>query len=435
MRLTRHILKFSWLLLFPLAFLIYSASFQDVKIIREKHSVLGDADSANFFLLIEDFHLSKKYGDEYKVTGRNLGDNAQKHKIHHVLYAIVASAVYKTLATIYQSLGISPSLVSYSVNALLAVCNIALLYMLLRYFGIDHTVQTLLFLAFYAFSLSTWIYASVPESWTFSATLILLFLVLHYRLAVHPFVLSFFLGIVMLNNIFRGSLIIFLVIYFLHHTESPTNFVMKSCGSAFMMLLTWASALWAFSLYDASLRPDKLIGYSIWFRDFVGYRNPWYDPYVWKSIIAGLFFNSILTNQGDPFVPPEALLYTLRGSIVGSSCLFFYILLLCVVLVRIARMVYAKVTSSETVLEILREKEIQLILYCLIWVVLTLFMNPGAGFLYSTAIVPLLVLVISRFTDAEQPFHRALLCATVAAILLNNSVQIMRFRDILLSQS
>ncbi|MCI0525908.1 MAG: hypothetical protein L0Y56_00440, partial [Nitrospira sp.] len=110
-----------WIVLLPIAFLVYSLSFSDIAIIKQRHSVLGDADAANFMILIEDFNLSEKYGNEYNTENRSLGDIAQKHKVHHVLYAIVGSIIYKIFLTVYQLLGVPSDKALYSVNAFLVI--------------------------------------------------------------------------------------------------------------------------------------------------------------------------------------------------------------------------------------------------------------------------------------------------------------------------
>jgi hypothetical protein len=426
-------LKHTWILIVPFAFLVYSTSFKDVRIIKEKHSVLGDADSANFLILMEDFQLSKKYGNEYNTKGRSLGDNAQKHKIHHVLYAIAASAIYNSISVIYDYFGIPPRHASNAVNAFFAVCNIFLLYVLLRYFGLDQPGQILLFLAFYAFSLSTWIFASIPESWTFSATLSLLFVVLHYIFQVNPFALSLFIGFAMLNNVFLASLIVFLVIHFLNTTELPSRFYRNIARAVVMIVSTWTGLLYALSVFDDSFRPDRFIGFLLWWKQVFAAVNPWHSPYSWKVTIAGLFFNSVLTNQSDPVVPPEALLYTIKGSVLGSISLLIYTILSLVVLWNIANMIREKLRSREGLLNLLKGKEMHFIVYCATWGGLTVLMYPRSGFLYSTMIMPLIILLIYRFTNMELRFHRAIIYATVAAVLVNNWSQVMRFREVLLA--
>ena len=55
---------------------------------------------------------------------------------------------------------------------------------------------------------------------------------------------------------------------------------------------------------------------------------------------------------------------------------------------------------------------------------------PG-GFLYSTAVVPVLAVIFGRYLDLRQTPDRWLVAAATIAILVNNAVQIDRFRSIL----
>ncbi|HEU0054787.1 MAG TPA: hypothetical protein VFQ39_16485, partial [Longimicrobium sp.] len=120
------------LLLLPVAFAVYAGSFSAFPVIERTHSVLGDADAANFAVLLRDFDLGHRYGNEYAAQHRGLGDNAQKHKIHHVLYALAGSAVHRVAAPVYRALGIPQARALYAVNALVAVANLVLLATLLR---------------------------------------------------------------------------------------------------------------------------------------------------------------------------------------------------------------------------------------------------------------------------------------------------------------
>jgi hypothetical protein len=83
----------------------------------------------------------------------------------------------------------------------------------------------------------------------------------------------------------------------------------------------------------------------------------------------------------------------------------------------------------------MEKKEFQLMFYCLIWTFLTFIIYPHAAFLYSTAIVPLMIIIISQFLNLKQLNHRILLYTTVTIVIFNNAIQIMKFRDVLLTMS
>ena len=57
-----------------------------------------------------------------------------------------------------------------------------------------------------ALALSTWVFSSVPESWPFSATLVILVLLLLRRAPVNAALTGAALGVAMLNNVFLDAL-------------------------------------------------------------------------------------------------------------------------------------------------------------------------------------------------------------------------------------
>jgi hypothetical protein len=427
MKSPNNIRKHMWIVILPIAFLIYSNSFNNFGILEQKYDVLADADSAAFIMLIKDFHLAKKYGDEYNTNNRGLGDVAEKHKTHHILYVMVASHIYSGFSFLYHLLGIPQHNALYSINALLACFNILLLYVLLRYFNPDNE-HTGLYILLYAFSLSTWIYASIPESWPFSATLILLFLVLFYKEKFSPVILSFLIGIFMLNNVFLGSLLIFIAVRHLLASENAKEFIWKTLLSSFTALTTWLGSLTVLSLYDASLRPDNLIRYTLWFRTFAGSKLPVYSLYAWKVIISNVFVNSILSNQSSPGVPLEALLYTLKGSFLGVISTLIYSIFLLLIFMRMVKTAKGDCGTKKKLKSIFMREDLHPAMYCIIWLLLTVNMQPTAAFLYSTVMVPLLIVLMQQFINSELRHQKVLLGVVIFLVIINNTAQILKFR-------
>ena len=419
--------QYVWIFILPLAFFVYSNSFNTFPIIEQSVDVLGSSDAVNFQILIKDFHLEKKYGNPYNKVNRNFGDIAQKHKIHHLLYVMVGSLIYKTLSVLYGLFGVSANQASYSVNALLSCFNLLLLAILLRYFNAGRG-NTALLLFLYAFSLSTWIFSSVPGSWIFTTTLILLFLVLWYRFKCGPLVMSFFIGIAMLGNIFLFSLLIFLFIRYLLSAQSAKELARKTVLSSLVASATWIGLLSLLSLFDDSLRPDNFIRYTFWFKDFVADKLPFYSPYAWKVILSNLFVNSIVSNQPNPEVPLEALLYTLKGSPLGLITTLIYFGLCTVVLLRIFASLRGMAARHDVLRTMLGREEFHIISYCFVWILLTWIVFPPGAFVYSTTTVPLVMILIHRFVSIEKLSHRVLLYATVIMVTLNNIDQILKFR-------
>lgn len=421
--------QYLWIVIFPAAFLLYSNSFNTFPILEQKHSVLAEADSAAFMIPIRDFHLDKKYGDEYNLKNRGLEDVAQKHKIHHTLYVITAGIIYEFFVFIYRFLGISSNQALYSINALLSCLNIGLLYVLLRHFS-PNDKRTSLFLIFYSLSLSTWIYGSVPESWTLSATMVLTFLIFLYKKRLNYLILSVIIGIAMLNNIFLGSLFIFLFIDYLLTDKGFLKVSKKIILSCIIAICTWAFFMSVFSLFDDSLRPDNYIKYTLWFKKSIAPHILLFKIHHWEVTITNFLINSILSNQSDPVIPKNAILLTIKESYVGVISTLIYLVLMTVVLINLIRYIRDKKLLGNK--EELSEKPfLQFMAYSIIWIFLIIIIDPAGGFMFSTLIVPMMIILINRFTDFNNSYQKVLFYTTLGAVGFNNVIQIMKFREAL----
>lgn len=413
-----------------LLFLCYSVSFRSFPIIDRQHSVLADADAANFKLLVEDFGLGTRFGDERNAIHRGLGDTAQKHKIHHLLYAMVGHQVYLVLRAAYTLLGLPAARAVYSVNAVITCFNLLLLALVMRGQN-PRSNPTAPFLIFYAASLSTWLYGSVPESWPFSGTLVIGFLWLLQRERLHPALLAALLGVFMLNNLTLGALLVLLWLRLAGETPEWGKLVLRVASASVLTVGVWAGALWLLSFFDGSLRPDRLIGYTLWFKHYVAADLPLTSPYVWKSALSNLFINSLASNQSDPTVPQEALLLTLRQSRLGLVAVIGVASLLALTAVRLFQATAASLRSSGWRPALLREAGLRPAVYCLVMVGVTVVMYYGAGFLYSTTVVPMLALAMCRYLDLSRRLDLGVLCVTLGLMVVNNAEQVVKFREAL----
>lgn len=425
--ITRSWRHYLWVSILPISFVVYSISFNDRPIIDRRHSVLAEADAANFALLVRDFSLTRVYGDPYNTDQRSLGDTAQKHKIHHVLYAMVAGYSYKLVRAGYATLGLSAHQALYSMNALITCLNIFLLFLLLKRFN-PHRNPPVLFLVFYAGSLSTWLYASVPESWPFTATLVLSFLLLVYSERVRSAVLAGLIGVAMLTSITLGALLVLVGVTEARRASAVLAFVKRMVPLVLITLGVWLSGLSILSLFDETLRPDRFAAYTLWFKAYVAADLPFYSPYVWKSILTNLFINSVVSNQANPQVPQEALLYTIQGSWLGLATTFLYLALMTVVAARAFRVFRATATSRGWPMALLEDDSFYLIIYCGVMVIVTLLLCYCGAFLYSTVVVPLLTIMICRFIDMTKRWQSVLFGAALILLLVNNLMQVLRFR-------
>ena len=428
--LRRHL----WMLVLPAVFVLYSASFSDRPIIDREDSVLGDADAANFAHLIRDFDLGRTYGDPYVSTDRTIGDTAQKHKIHHSLYAIVAGYSFPILRGALGILGIGERRAVYSTNALVSCVNLILLFLLMGRFNPRGNPRIPLMIL-YAAALSTWVFGSVPESWPFSATLVLAFLLLLTSGRIRPVALAMCIGVAMLNNLTLGSLLLFVAAIHLRESDSLRVAVQRTALSTGATLATWMSGLSVLSLFDPALRPDRYIQYTLWFKDFTQLDLPPYSPFVWQSILSNLFVNSFVSNQSDASVPQEALLYTLQQSGLGIAAVVLWVSVLVLLGLRIVSDWRFRAAAQGWKRSFETDRAWDLVAYCASWVIVTLVLFYGGGFLYSTVVVPVVVIVACRFLDLGSWRQAVLVYSVLAVLIINNTAQILLFREVLASLS
>ena len=434
MKLSTAIGKYAWFIILPIAFLIYYNSFRGFPALEKDHSILGESDAAAFMVLITDFSLEKQYGDPYRLEGRRLEDVAQKHKLHHILYVMVASVLYQVLSILYKLFGFPAEHAVYAINATLGCINIFLLHELLKQIDPEKK-QKGIFLLLYAFCLSSWIFHSVPESWPFSATLLLFFLVLHYNKWINPFALAVYVGIAMLNNVFLGTLCFFLITLFWVESDSVMAFLIKSLGAIVIAIATWLSAMTLLSVFDGGFRPDHYFQYTIWFKKHFAPPVIIFDNYFWKVALSHLFINSILSNQSIPNVPQESLMYTIQQSRLGLVATVVYLSLFLALGWQALKHIFFQLKRSGGFDELLSTAYFSMALYAVAWLFLTMIIATSGGFLYSTVVTPIVVAVLYRFTDWHRQSHKILWAAAIVAVLVNNAQQIMTFRKALMAMA
>jgi hypothetical protein len=409
-------------------FLLYSNSFNTFRILERKHSVLGEADSAAFIMIMQDFHLDKKYGEVYKTGNRELGDVAQKHKIHHPLYIITASLIYEAFQPAYRFLGKSPTDALYAVNAFLSCINLLLLYLLLRRLNPDRG-NVFAYLGMYVFSLSPWIYGSVPESWTLSATLVLAFLYLLYGRGINRYALSAFIGIAMVNNIFLCTLFVFLLFDAISARRPGEILVGRLAAFVLVSVATWAVLLAVLSIYDSSLGPVEYLKFTFWWKSEIAPPIKFFKLYYWKVALSNLFITSFLSNQSLPVVPQEAILYTIRGSRLGLAATILFLGFLLYVSWSIGRYLKVRYASGESVLS--ENPTVPMALFCAGWTVMTVILDTSGALLFSSIVVPVVVVLASMHFDTRRRFPKAVLCLAISSVVVNNIDQVLKFRDAL----
>jgi hypothetical protein len=422
------IAKHAWILVPILAFFVYAVSFNSFPAIERQKGLLGDA--GNFKILIERWSLGTKLGNEYATSPRTLEDVAQKHKVHHALFGIVGRPVYLLAKPVYAAAGWDPGKAVYAVNALIGALTLVLLYGFLR--QVNRFGNPLIpFVALYAFSLSAWLWGSAPGSWPLSGAGTLLILYLSSRRALPPAVLAAMLGVFMLNNMTLGVLVIALGVPILAEERPLLGRLARWASLGLIAGGVWLGLLLLLSRFDDSFRPDRLIAYSAWFKQYLGETAPLTSLYPWKSILSNMFLTAFTSNQPNPRIPPEAVLFTLRGGGIGAVATLAVVALLVAGFWSGGRMVREQARQAGWRRVLQEEPSIPLVVHLAVLVGVTAALSYTSGLWYAPTYLPLVVILLCRYLDLRERRWQILTYGTIALVIINNAVQIDRFRDAL----
>jgi hypothetical protein len=418
----------AWIVLPILTLGLYAWSFNSFPALERQKGILGDA--ANFKILLERWSLGNQLGDEYATNPRRLEDVAQKHKIHHVLFGMVGRPIYLMARAGYRAVGIDPGKAVYAVNAVITALTIILLYYFLKRVN-PYGNPLLPFLALYSFSLSTWLWGSVPGSWPLSGAFTLLILFLAVQRALPGPALAALLGIFMLNNMTLGLLVIALSLPLLAADEPLIRRLARCVGLAAIAGGVWLAGLFVLAQFDPSFRPDRLLAYSAWFKRYLGQTLPPTSLYTWKAIFSNLFVTSFASNQPNPKLPPEAMALTLRDGPLGAITTLAVVGLLAAAAWLLLTGLKARARLEGWRHVVRDEPAVPLAAHCVVQVLVTAILSYASGAYYAPTVVPLVVLLLCRYVDLRKRPWQFLTYATIALVIINNAVQVDRFRDAL----
>ncbi len=423
-------LPLSWMLLALVMFAVYARSFSSYPAVEQVLGSVGKTTPAPYIRLWHRFSLSTPMGDKYRSQGRTLDDVAEKHRVHHVLAAAAGRALVPAFAALYRGIGLPEREAPFAVNALWGAVNILLLGLLLRRWG-GPGRPVLPFLLLYAVCLTPWVYSAMPDSWPLTVVLMQGFLLLATSPRVPMPAAAAVLGLFMLNNMAMGAVILFL---WLARWDEPPRIGPLVRRAAFLTAITvatWIAGLTALSLFDPAFRLDHLLAYSAWFRKYLGGALPPWDPYVWKAMLSNLFFTAVTSNQADPDVPQEALLYTLQGSWLGRLS----VLALLVMYVLAAYRGWAAWREwsrrGADLRELVGEPGAVAAAFCVVMVFVNLALYSGGSFTYANILMPILIATLFRALDLRRRPDRVAVLAAVTIIVTNNADEIAGFRAVL----
>lgn len=426
---SRRGLPIPWVVLAMVMFVVYARSFSGFPQVEQVLGSVGKTVPAPYIRLWHGFSLSTPMGDKYRAQGRTFDDVAEKHRVHHPLSAAAGHALVPVFAAVYRAIGLPEREAPFVVNALWGALNILLLGMLLRRWGDGRPI--LPFLVLYAVSLTPWVHSAMPDSWQFTVVLLQVFLLLAASPRVPMTATAAVLGVFMLNNMAMGAIILFLWLARWHEPPRLGALVRRVLLLTGITLATWIAGLTVLSLFDPAFRLDHLMAYSAWFRRYLGGSLPVWDSYVWKGMLSTLFVTAIATNQADPDVPVEALLYTLQGSWLGRLAVLALVATYGLAAYRGWTAWRAWRRRGGNLVELFGEPGTAAAAFCVVMVFVNLALYPGGSFTYANILVPVLIVALFRGLDLRRWPERAVVLAAVLLVVINNVDEIAGYRAVL----
>ena len=311
----------SWLtaLLPCIAFLLYSATFCSAKSMA-KEDLIGDADSAQYTGLLANWDIRQPFGDAFRLTGRQLGDRQQSHKIKHVLLLQVFGPIVRQSVR----LGVDPWLAAKTPIALLAAVTILLTGILLRRSrqrpGAIIPVLTMLMMA-----PGMWVYASQPDSWVFTGTLVLGLIVLT---TAHPHAIllhALSIGIAMTNNVLIGCLCVAPFVWRLCQGDELRKVVAAVIVTGLLALIVWSGSLAIFSIFDPDLAPHRVVSQLAFAQRLVDPEpRPLWHPATIRLSLEQWMVTAFTSYQHDQMLVGWGLGNTWRTSWIGRVAILIF---------------------------------------------------------------------------------------------------------------
>lgn len=391
-------MRSAWAWLALLALPVYFATFSNGAALARSVDVIADADTGAYVRLLSEWSIERRYGNAWASPGRSIGDQSQEHKIKHVLVPLACGPVSRWLAT----LGLSPLRAAMLPFAVLGAVNLLLIGIILSGLQVRQAVIVPL-VALTAVAPYQWIYASVPESWTLSGTMVLLTIVAVIRGAPRAAV-GVLVGVAMLNNVILVALSAFAALYQLRQRSGILIAVRTAAATAIVAVSVWLLALSVLGQYDHDLRPDRVARFLLFFPSLLEGTSlaPW-DPRLLRVSLEQWLLTAFVSSQHNVRLAGWGLGETWGQSLVGQ-----------VAIVTVASLWLAsgwawyRGAKDPHVVETPGALPALLGLGFLMWGALHL-LGPISMFLYSPALSPLVILAAGvALNRAPRRFDRYL---------------------------
>lgn len=419
--------RFTMVASLALLFLVICASLFVGIPVLDREYVLANADPNDYARLLGDPGWREVLADGPASEASELHRKAT----HHFAYVVVGSVIHHALEAGYRLLGIPGAYAAYGVNAVIGLANVLLLALLLKRIGAP-TETRIPLVAVYAVCVSTLLYASIPDSWLFSGTIVLASTLLVTVRAIPSWVIGAFIGVGMTANFL---LVICLAALIPRAAGGDANLLatgrrLLSWGAATLIAWIAVSAVLALAI-SPDLGVDRVLGSAFGFRaEFPVGLSIW-SPTRWAYAAANVFIVPIVGNHDDLHFGWRAFRSTLLHPVGLLSILVF----LTLVVRGLAR-------TFITMRARLRERSLTAVLEMpeTGWLVLA---AGAAGMaattvyyeaaLYSPVAVPAVLVAMASGYRAGNRLDRVLLLSLPALVAIDTAQTTWRIREQLIA--
>lgn len=402
--------------------IVCSLTFLHYPVLDHRTSIVLEADTNDYVHLLMDSRW-RWFLDP--TAQASLTWEEQRKVLHHVAYFPVAEGVTRILMLLAAPAGgMARRTAIYAINGVLTLVNIVLLAVLLRRLT---PRASLAFVLLFVFSLSTWVYGALPDTWVLSGTFVLL-TVLMASSRIPLGLVSAAIGLFMLNNFTLASATLILVPRVVGRSGETSGWLRRAVAATAPALVVWVVATQLLATTQPLFHLTDFARATAAFQHTLlpEPRSP-VSPIRWGVAFAQLFVLSIICNQSALNVSAPALLRTAANVPFGSIGV---VLLLSAYVVAGYRFLQ-EASQTDGRRSVLSGAHAGILLF-----VLAAYASGTLGIyvdiiVHSPVVVPSLVLLLARYVGTETRATRGLIWTLVGSAFVNAVLQVAQFRAVL----
>ncbi|UUX94188.1 hypothetical protein [Aquabacterium sp. J223] len=260
---------------------------------------------------MSDWRLREPYGNAYELP-RTLNAQHQEHKIKHPLYGLLTSPVYRA----FTGLGMAAQPAARLISTLIVV---ALLFAFVRLMTVCEIAPRLHLpmLMLVAAAPGIVVYAGLPESWTLSALLVVVAVLLHERWPDRRLMFGCFVGLTMLCNVSLLVLLALPVVACSQEGRGWQRTILCSAATGVSLTATFLGVLLLLGQFDQSLSPQQYIAFYQFFSPLIKAVD-WYSRTAVEVSLSQLFVGGFVSLQDNTDLHWYGVYSTAKGSALGA---------------------------------------------------------------------------------------------------------------------